>query len=175
MYYVDDYIRSRRFASRFSFLSAFVRYFRWYLQQPYIFNNFVCHGKRANKAIRVQTKRKESNFNPRRNTDTFIGLYNRRAESVFRRSDSQRLSADNRRIIENGTSQTSVFSFLLPFLFSSVRLCLWNSICLYKCSMYSIAFITMQPALTRFHTQSTIKKANCTSAPAISNSSQSGM
>lgn len=35
------------------------------ISRRWVFGNFICHDKRANKAKRVQTKRRESNFNPR--------------------------------------------------------------------------------------------------------------
>lgn len=48
-----------------------------------VFNNCVCHGKRANKAKRVQKKRRESNFNPWWNAKLLLPCIIDRLESVF--------------------------------------------------------------------------------------------
>lgn len=48
-----------------------------------VFNNCVCHGKRANKAERVQKKRWESNFNPWWNAKLLLPCIIDRLESLF--------------------------------------------------------------------------------------------
>lgn len=72
-----------------------------------VFNNCVCHGKRANKAERVQKKRWESNFNPWWNAKLLLPCIIDRLESLFSIRYGKRLCT-TLATIENGTSQIDV-------------------------------------------------------------------